>query len=188
MSRLLDSIKWAERAWQRGKMAPARTGPDADTDTASSGVESQSASHRDTNPEQWPRPDRLAVRTGVDQADNGESSEGLMGGEAPENDSADSNETTALEATAKPQQHASPDRNSTAHSSLVRAEGVAAATARRKAESDRKRKAREESRIQTEPPITTAPLAPVRADRKALSATRAPTRTTVEAPPLLHNL
>src|SRR5712664_2847068 len=113
MSRLLDSIKWAERAWQRGKVAPARTGSGADTDIASSGVESQSASHCDTNPEKAPQPDTLALRTDVDQADNGESSEGLMGGEAPENDSADSNETTALEATAQPQQHASPDRNST---------------------------------------------------------------------------
>nr|NIO41801.1 hypothetical protein [Burkholderiales bacterium] len=65
--------------------------------------------------------------------------------------------------------------------SRLRAAKAATETARKKAENDRKRKAREESRIETERALTAAALTRMRAERDALAAAQSRTRTEVES-------
>ena len=117
MSRLLDSIKQAERARRkRGKTAPAHKPSEADTDVPSNGAELQPASTGETNPGIAPPTHAVTLRIDVDDAPkaasgNSETNRGLIDGVAPVNVHIASGDKATGVATAHAQQHVALDHS-----------------------------------------------------------------------------
>jgi len=173
VSKQLDSIKKSDRKTRKqSKTTPALTATDTDKNDPSSGADLHPESHRGTTVDEAPNPYTMALRIEVDHAANGEASE---------TDGAGSNEHAARGATTEPGQEP-PDRNASVQSNArVRAEEFAAENAHKKADTDRKRKAREDARIETERALAAAAISRSRAEREALTAAQARTRIEIEA-------
>jgi len=130
VSRLLDSIKWLSAQWQRVNWRPLARAP---TPTqalrrAASIAVGPTSRH---NSREGATDGHGGAAHGVDQADNGESSEGLMAARRRERQRRlERNHSRLRNRTAATARFSCQELDRP--SSLVRAEGVAAATARRK--------------------------------------------------------
>ena len=187
MSRLLDSIKQAEWARRRRGKATPQIASDALTAAPSNETEIKPASTGDTTLGTTPAANAVMLRIEVDKSKSSgsrsrESGENSIDKEGPDTDRISANDGSTNTVNRQAQRHFSLDSFHDVQSeSRARAERAATESARKKAENNLKRKAREESRIETERALAAAALVRLRAEREALDAAQARTRTEVEA-------